>query len=124
MRTWADQRTLRGVADWHPGQMASLDGALLVCVHRVARAVHPRATGCSRALSFGNTRCFTTRGEAIADHIVWYNNDHNSGWRIFSMPADDLLYGLLLIGMNVSLYEAFRVPWKGPRQRHGLNRPA
>ena len=23
------------------------------------------------------------------------------------MPADDLLYGLLLIGMNVSLYEAF-----------------
>ena len=45
--------------------------------------------------------------EAIADHIVWYNNDHNSGWRIFSMPADDLLYGLLLIGMNVSLYEAF-----------------
>ena len=38
---------------------------------------------------------------------MWYNNDHNSGWRIFSMPADDLLYGLLLIGMNVSLYEAF-----------------
>ena len=45
--------------------------------------------------------------EAIADHIVWYNNDHNSGWRIFSMPADDLLYGLLLIGINVSIYEAF-----------------
>ena len=43
----------------------------------------------------------------IADHIVWYNNDHNSGWRVFSMPADDLLYGLLLIGVNVSLFEAF-----------------
>jgi hypothetical protein len=45
--------------------------------------------------------------EAITDHIVWYNNDENSGWRIFSMPVDDLLYGLLLIGVNVSLFEAF-----------------
>ena len=45
--------------------------------------------------------------EAITDHIVWYNNNENSGWRIFSMPADDLLYGLLLIGVNVSLFEAF-----------------
>tara|TARA_B110000003_G_C16279210_1_gene390217 strand:- start:152 stop:436 length:285 start_codon:yes stop_codon:yes gene_type:complete len=43
----------------------------------------------------------------IVDHIVWYNNDHNSGWRVFSMPVDDLLYGLLLIGVNVSLFEAF-----------------
>lgn len=45
--------------------------------------------------------------ETVGDHIVWYNNAENSGWRIFSMPADDLLYGLLLIGINVSLYEAF-----------------
>ena len=46
--------------------------------------------------------------EAIADQIVWYNNDHNSGWRVFSMPADDLLYGMLLIGMNVTLFEWLR----------------
>jgi hypothetical protein len=45
--------------------------------------------------------------ESIADHIVWYNNEHNSGWRLFTMPVDDLLYGLLLIGVNVSLFEAF-----------------
>ena len=41
----------------------------------------------------------------IADQIVWYDNDHNSGWRIFSMPVDDLLYGMLLIGLNVTLFE-------------------
>jgi lycopene cyclase domain-containing protein len=41
----------------------------------------------------------------IADQIVWYDNDHNSGWLIFSMPADDLLYGMLLIGLNVTLFE-------------------
>ena len=45
--------------------------------------------------------------DAIADHIVWYNNEENSGWRLFTMPVDDLLYGMLLIGINVSLFEAF-----------------
>ena len=45
--------------------------------------------------------------EAITDHIVWYNNAENSGWRLLAMPVDDLLYGLLLIGINVSLFEAF-----------------
>ncbi len=49
----------------------------------------------------------------IADHIVWYNNDHNSGWRVFSMPVDDLLYGMLLIGINVSLYEGFKTRFQG-----------
>jgi len=43
---------------------------------------------------------------SIADHIVWYNPDHNTGWRIFSMPADDLVYGFLLLGLNVGLFEA------------------
>ena len=45
--------------------------------------------------------------ESIADQIVWYNNTENSGWRLLAMPVDDLLYGLLLIGVNVSLFEAF-----------------
>lgn len=42
---------------------------------------------------------------AIADQIVWYNNDHNLQLRIFSMPVDDLFYGFLMIAMTVVAYE-------------------
>jgi lycopene cyclase domain-containing protein len=45
--------------------------------------------------------------EQVVDHIVWYANPHTTGWRIFSMPVDDLIYGFLLIGLNVALYERF-----------------
>ena len=43
--------------------------------------------------------------DAIADQIVWYNNDHNLQLRIFSMPVDDLVYGFLMIAMTVVAYE-------------------
>lgn len=45
--------------------------------------------------------------EQISDQIVWYNNGHNLRIRIFSMPIDDLLYGFLLLLMNISLYDIF-----------------
>lgn len=43
--------------------------------------------------------------DAIADQIVWYNNNHNLQLRIFSMPVDDLVYGFLMIAMTVVAYE-------------------
>ena len=43
--------------------------------------------------------------DAVADQIVWYNNDHNLRVRIFSMPIDDLFYGFLMIAMTVVSYE-------------------
>tara|TARA_B110000285_G_C15136547_1_gene627330 strand:+ start:880 stop:1623 length:744 start_codon:yes stop_codon:yes gene_type:complete len=44
----------------------------------------------------------------IEDSIVWYNDVHTTGWRIFSMPADDLIYGFLLIGMHIAGFEALQ----------------
>jgi lycopene cyclase domain-containing protein len=44
----------------------------------------------------------------IHDQIVWYHPGHNTGWRIFTMPADDLVYGFLLIGMHVAGIEAMK----------------
>ncbi len=41
----------------------------------------------------------------VSDQIVWYNNDHNLGLRIFSMPMDDLIYGFLMIALTVVAYE-------------------
>jgi lycopene cyclase domain-containing protein len=45
----------------------------------------------------------------IRDQIVWYHPGHNTGWRIFSMPADDLVYGFLLIGMHVAGIEGLKM---------------
>ena len=65
------------------------------------------SNGVLTGLDFWSYPMLHNHPEAIADHIVWYNNDENSGWRLFTMPVDDLLYGMLLIGVNVSLFEAF-----------------
>ena len=37
--------------------------------------------------------------------IVWYNNEENMGFRIFTIPIEDVIYGFLLIALNISLYE-------------------
>lgn len=65
------------------------------------------SNGVLTGLDFWSYPFLHNNPESIVDHIVWYNNEENSGWRLFSMPVDDLLYGLLLIGVNVSLFEAF-----------------
>lgn len=44
----------------------------------------------------------------VVDQIVWYNNNHNLGVRIFSVPLDDFFYGALLVLMNISLFEYFK----------------
>lgn len=51
----------------------------------------------------------------ITDQIVWYHPGHCTGWRIWSMPADDLVYGFLLFGMHIAGMEAR----KEKRQRQG-----
>lgn len=47
-------------------------------------------------------------GSFIEEQVVWYDNTQNLGIRIFTIPIEDSVYGLLLILMNVTLFEAFR----------------
>jgi len=46
-------------------------------------------------------------GSFIDTEIVWYNNLENLSIRIFTIPVEDFVYGLLLFLMNVTFYEYF-----------------
>jgi lycopene cyclase domain-containing protein len=47
-------------------------------------------------------------GTGIDDAIVKYNDDENLGIRILTIPIEDLFYGMLMIGLNVFLFERLK----------------
>ena len=47
-------------------------------------------------------------GSFIDGRVVWYNDDYNLGVRIFTIPVEDVFYGMLLILSNVIIYQVLR----------------
>ncbi len=44
-------------------------------------------------------------GSFIPDEVVWYDNTHNLGIRLGTIPVEDVFYGMLLLMLNVSIYD-------------------
>jgi lycopene cyclase domain-containing protein len=56
-------------------------------------------------------------GTGIEEEVVWYNDSQFTTVRIGTIPIEDMFYGLLLILMNITLYEYFIDRFKLPRTK-------
>ena len=63
------------------------------------------ANGVLTGLDFYKYPFINLQPENITDQIVWYNNDHNLGVRIWSVPLDDFFYGMAMVLLALTVYE-------------------
>jgi len=63
------------------------------------------SNGILTGIDFWNYDFINTSPEGIREKIVWYDNSHNLGLRLFTMPADDVAYGLTMLLVTATVFE-------------------
>lgn len=48
-------------------------------------------------------------GSLIAEEVVWYNTDEFMGVRLFTIPAEDIVYAFNLLYLNILIIEKLKV---------------
>ena len=46
-------------------------------------------------------------GTGIENPVVWYNENELIGWRILTIPFEDIFYGMAMVLMNLLIYKRF-----------------
>ncbi len=49
-------------------------------------------------------------GTFLTEPVVIYNQNEITGARLLTIPLEDIIYGLLLFIMNISIYEKLKHP--------------
>ncbi|GAB2540822.1 lycopene cyclase domain-containing protein [Rufibacter soli] len=57
-------------------------------------------------------------GVLTALPVVWYNNAHNVGLRLYTIPVEDTMYSMLMLLLVILLYEVFKL-----KSRARVNKP-
>jgi len=55
-------------------------------------------------------------GSFIPEEVVFYDNTQNLGIRLGTIPVEDMVYGLLMLLMNVTWYEFFKSKFNSKNQ--------
>lgn len=58
-------------------------------------------------------------GSYLEDPIVWYSSSEIMGIRLGTIPAEDTIYALLLLILNIAIYEGLNAQWA--LIRHNIN---
>lgn len=60
-------------------------------------------------------------GSFLESPIVWYNDIHNLSIRLFTIPIEDTVYALLLLLMNIFIFETIRQTGSNKKAKQKFN---